>query len=184
VRLEGEVRAGRVTLAAPPPAAPPAVPSPLPGAAAAADDCAAPAGVVLGPVRDLFPAMPARLDPGARWTDTVATTACRGGVRLVTTSVHRYVAAGLEERGGRPAVRVERTSDVTVRGEGVQARVPVTTEGRGAGRGTLWMDPAAGRVLEATTEATLELTFTAAGRSQRVVQRSTQTIGLSAPGPS
>jgi len=184
VRVAGVARGGRVELGAPvgPPApvAPApiaAAPPPRPAPPAPADDsCGAPAAAVLGSVRELFPRLPAQLAAGARWTDTTTTTSCPGGVRLEVTAIHRYAVTGEAEVRGRRAARVERASDVMVRGAGEQARQPVTADGRGTGRATLLVDVAAGTLVDLAGTSTLELTFTGAGRTQRVVQQATTSV--------
>jgi hypothetical protein len=190
VRVAGVARGGRVELGAPvgPPApvapapiapAPPprpATPTPPTPSAPADDSCGAPAAAVLGSVRELFPRLPAQLAAGARWTDTTTTTSCPGGVRLEVTAIHRYAVTGEAEVRGRRAARVERASDVVVRGAGEQARQPVTADGRGTGRATLLVDVAAGTLVDLAGTSTLELTFTGAGRTQRVVQQATTSV--------
>ena len=180
VRVTGRASGGQVRLDPPalppsplPPPVAPATPSAAPGPPS---DCAGPAATVLGSVRELFPRLPGPLARGARWADTVTTVTCPGGVRLVSTTVHRYQVAGETERAGRRLVRVERTSDLVVRGEGEQARERVTADGRGTARATLHVDPAAGRLVDLAGDSTLELTFTGAGRVQRVVQRGTVVV--------
>lgn len=170
VRFTGTLRDGRATLAATP-AVTPAPPAPgtvAPGAppCAAADDAA------LMAARELFPTIPAGATVGSRWADTVRTASCRGGLRLDVTAAHRYTVVAHTVRDGRPALRVERLTELLVQGAGEQAREAVAVTGRGTGRATLHLAPAPGRLLDATGEATLELAFTGAGRTQRVVQRS------------
>jgi len=187
VRVAGVARGGRVELGAPvgPPApvapapiaaAPPPRPAPPAPPAPADDSCGAPAAAVLGSVRELFPSLPAQLGAGTRWTDTTTTTSCPGGVRLEVTAVHRYAVTGEVDVRGRRATRVERASDVVVRGAGEQARQPVTADGYGTGRATLLVDVAAGTLVDLAGTSTLELTFTGAGRTQRVVQQATTSV--------
>src|SRR5690606_24630245 len=79
IELEGAVDGGAVSL--PVPVAP-------------ADGCASPAtpaAALLATAREMLPSVPSRLATGARWTDSVTTTTCRGGVLLSTTTVHDYV---------------------------------------------------------------------------------------------
>ncbi|HEX5581684.1 MAG TPA: hypothetical protein VFX39_08915, partial [Gemmatimonadaceae bacterium] len=161
IQIDGAVDGGAVSI-------------PVPVATTA--DCASPAAALLATARELLPSVPARLAPGARWTDSVTTTTCRGGVLLNTTTVHSYVVAGPAERSGTPAMRVDRTTTIAVRGEGEQARERVTIAGQGTGGGTLYLDPATGRLLDLRAENRLELTFSGAGRTERVVQEGTVSV--------
>ena len=129
-----------------------------------------PDAAVLAAVGELYPYVPAS-PAGARWADTVVAEGCRGGVRMTTVAVHRYRAERQAQDGAPPLLRVERETDLSVRGAGRMARVAVTAEGAGTGRGTFLLDPAAGRLLEGRTETTLELTVDAAGRVERATQR-------------
>ena len=181
VRFAGELLAGRVTLA-PIPVLPPATPmAPTPSEPVPPGECS-PAAALVASARVLFPSFPLPLGDGARWTDTVTTTTCRGGVRLTTTAVHHYTVDGEASYAGQPSRRVDRVSELTVSGEGRQAREQVTTSGSGTERTVFHLDPMAGRILYGTSETTLDLTFTAGRLVQRVAQHSRQDIRL-APEP-
>ena len=184
-RLAGTVDSFAVASGAQVPAAPPpALPLPFAGTVqggrvtldASVDDAATcrPDAAVLAAVGEIFPLVAER-PAGARWADTVIAESCRGGVRLTTVAVHEYraegAAGGAPGADGLPLVRVARTTTLTVRGAGRMARTAVTAEGDGSGHGTFLLDPAAGRLVEGRTETTLQLTFDAAGRTERVTQR-------------
>ncbi|HEX5831684.1 MAG TPA: hypothetical protein VFY16_11935, partial [Gemmatimonadaceae bacterium] len=141
----------------------------------AATNCASPNGVLLGTARDLLPAFPARLAPGARWEESATTTACRGGVPMTSVVTHRYRVRG--PAGDEPgAVRVERRSSISLSGNGTQAGQMVNTFGRGEGEGEFVVDVARGLVRSARSQSTLELTFTTGGYSQRVTQSAEQQL--------
>ncbi|HEY0969752.1 MAG TPA: hypothetical protein VGE02_02120, partial [Gemmatimonadales bacterium] len=161
ITFEGAVDGGAVSI-------------PVPTATAA--DCSSPAAALLATARELLPSVPARLSPGVRWTDSVTTTTCRGGVVLTTTTVHGYVVVGPAEWSGTPAMRVDRATTLAVRGEGEQARERVTVAGQGTGTATLHLDPTAGRLLDLRGSNRLELTFSGAGRTERVVQEGTVSV--------
>lgn len=147
----------------------------------AATDCSSPAGAFLAVARDLLPSLPARLVPGASWSETVTTTSCRGGVVLTTTADHRYVVQDSIALDGRSAVRIARATTYRVTGAGAQAGVPVQVQGDGTGEGELRVDVSAGELLTTTARSTLRLTFSGAGRTQSVVQEGVQTVRALAP---
>ena len=162
-----------------PPAPAPVLPLPFAGLVeggrvtidASGDEAAVcrPDAAALAAAGELYPFVVAR-PVGAEWADTVMSEGCRGGVRLTTVAVHRYRAAR-QAQDGPPLLRVERTTELSVRGAGRMARTPVTAEGSGTGQGTFLLDPAAGRLLEGRTATTLQLTVDVAGRVERATQR-------------
>jgi hypothetical protein len=181
VAFDGVLQGGRVTLA-PIPVMPPATPmAPTPVEPVQPGECS-PAAALVASARVLFPSFPLPLGDGARWTDPVTTTSCRGGVRLTTSAVHHYTVEGAASYAGLPSRRVDRVSELTLSGEGRQARERVTTSGSGTERTVFHLDPAAGRILYGTSETTLDLTFTAGRLVQHVSQHSRQDIRL-APVP-
>lgn len=163
IAFTGTVDGGTVRLAIPP---------------AAATDCSSPAGAYLAIARDLLPSLPGRLTPGTDWSETAESTSCRGGVVLTTTATHRYVVLDTTVRDGSPATRIARTTSYSLTGTGSQAGLPVSVEGRGTGAGELLVDVPGGTLLTTTTHSTLELTFTGAGRVQRVIQDGVQSVTL------
>lgn len=162
--LAGTVVGGTVRLSIPPDAA---------------ADCSSPAGAYLAIARDLLPSLPDRLTPGTGWSDTVATTSCRGGVVLTTTATHRYVVRDTTVLNGRPVTRIARTTLYRLAGRGSQAGLAVSVEGEGTGDAEIVVDVAAGELVSTTARSTLGMTFDAAGRVQRVVQEGVQSVTLS-----
>ena len=149
----------------------------VPRPAATAADCSSPAGSILAIARELLPALPADLSPGRHWSETVATTSCRGGVVLTTTAVHDYRVSAATSGAGAP-LRIARTTRYRLAGNGSQAGEPVSAAGQGTGTGELLVDRAAGRLLALTTQSTIDLTFMGGGRTQHVVQEGRQELQL------
>ena len=161
LRFEGTVEGGAVR---------------VPRPAATATDCSSPAGSILAIARELLPTLPPDLSTGRQWTETVATTSCRGGVVLTTTAVHEYRVAGAAGAGA--PVRITRSTRYRLAGNGSQAGEPVTAVGQGSGTGELLVAPVAGRLLGLTTHSTIDITFTGGGRTQHVVQDGRQELQL------
>ncbi len=140
-------------------------------------DCDSPAGAYLAMTGDLLPSLPRRLAPGDSWSDTVTSTSCRGGVVLTTTATHHYVVQDTTTiHNDLHATRVARTTSYRISGTGAQAGVPVSVAGEGSGDGELLVDATAGNLLTTTARSTLNMTFEAVGRVQRVVQDGVQRL--------
>jgi hypothetical protein len=90
---------------------------------------------IVGSFRNFFPRLPAGgVTLGATWTDT--TTDQQASVGNITVmSVNRSRAAAWEDRNATRALRLEVTSDFTIRGSGQQMGQPFEINGSGARTG-------------------------------------------------
>ncbi len=140
---------------------------------AAATDCASAAASLIAAARELVPPVPTELRVGDRWQDSVTTTSCRAGVQITSVARHEYRVDGMDSRMGRPAIRVQRTTALQVSGSGEQSRREVTVEGTGRGAATLWLDPAAGHLVELDATTTMLLRHVAGGRVATAEQNGT-----------
>ncbi len=149
---------------------------------AATTDCDSPVGAYLAMTSDLLPSLPPHLAPGDSWSDTVTSTSCRGGVVLTTVATHRYVVQDTAAvHDDRRVTRVARTTSYRLSGTGAQAGVPVRVAGDGTREGELLVDVSAGQLLTTTARSSLNLTFEAVGRVQRVVQDGVQRLVMTVP---
>jgi hypothetical protein len=96
---------------------------------------------------------------GDSWSDTVASTVCRGGVAVTTTAVRQYVVRSLSPYAGSQALEVERTASLVVAGTGTQFGQSVSVSGQGTGTMTLFLDLAGGGLLGGTGESAASVTF-------------------------
>ncbi len=135
-----------------------------------AADCASAAPALITAARELIPPVPAELRVGTEWRDSVTTTSCRAGVELTSIARHEYRVEALDTRLGRPAVRIRRTSALQIRGGGEQSRRPVVVDGTGRGTAVLWLDAAAGHLVEIDAGTTVMLRHQAGGRVATVEQ--------------
>lgn len=147
--------------------------SAAPARVAAGGDCNSPNEAVLVLAREAIALVPPGvLVAGRAWDDSTSSTVCRGDVPLTVRAVHHYRVEGVERRGAADAVRLTRTSETTVEGQGTQRGLPITVSGRGSARADLYLDATAGRFLGGEGESTLELDLQTPERApQRVVQR-------------
>jgi len=175
VRSTGLVPVGQRPLAAPLPfqATLDAGRDPVRFEAAPDTACAAPDAPLLTVARDLLIPLAPSLAPGTEWRDTVVTSICRAGVPVTSESVHSYRVAGPAERNGTPAVRVTRTTALTLRGAVMRDSQTVTVAGTGSGNAELFLDAGGGRYLGGTEESRLELSVTNGVQSRRFLQNAT-----------
>jgi hypothetical protein len=137
-------------------------------------DCASPTGALLATARDLLPSVPSPLIRGEQWEDVSTTTACRGGVAIRTVATNHYRVLGRGTQGGMAAV--ERRTTYVISGSGTQGGQTVEVTGRGESRGEFQLDVAPGRLRGGSSRSRIDLTFTADGRSQQVVQEAEQRL--------
>jgi len=99
---------------------------------AASDSIAALAlSPIVGSFRNFFPRLPASgAVLGATWSDTT-TENDRAAGSVTVTSINRSHAAAWEDRHGVRTMRVEVTSDFTIKGSGQQAGQPFEVAGAG-----------------------------------------------------
>ena len=90
---------------------------------------------VIGSFKNFFPRLPVSgVTVGATWTDTT-TENDRAAGSVTVTSINRSRAATWEDRGATRALRVDVTSDFTIKGGGQQAGQPFEVAGSGVRSG-------------------------------------------------
>jgi hypothetical protein len=90
---------------------------------------------IVGSFKNFFPRIPpGGLTLGATWTDTT-TENDRAAGAVTVTSVNRAHAAAWEDRSSMRVLRVEVTSDFTIKGSGQQAGQPFEVAGSGVRTG-------------------------------------------------
>ncbi|MCE9602179.1 MAG: hypothetical protein K8S21_08205 [Gemmatimonadetes bacterium] len=146
---------------------------------AAASAACSPAAAVLQPLRELFVSAPPRLTPGTSWSDSASYAICRDSIPLAVRSSRTFRVVGAERRGELVVVLVDRTSQVTVRGEGTQFGEPLAITAEGSGSMRLAMSRDSGTIVEARGDTELRMTMRGRRRSQDLRQRTR--IEISSP---
>lgn len=126
--------------------------------------------VVLPPARELFVSPPHSLRAGSSWSDSLSYTICRDSVPLQVRSARSFKVVGAERRQEVVVVLVDRTSTVTMLGEGTQfgETLKIAAEGSGTMRLELRLDD--GSVFAALGEVELRMTMRGRRRSQDLKQ--------------
>lgn len=146
---------------------------------AASSASCSPAAAVLQPLRELFVSVPSRLAPGTSWSDSAVYAICRDSIPLTVHSSRTFRVVGAERRGELVVVLVDRTSAVTLRGEGTQFGEPLSIAAEGSGSMRLALSRESGSILDARGDAELHMTMRGRRRSQDLRQRTR--IEITAP---
>lgn len=137
------------------------------------------AATVTPMLRELFVSPPTRLAEGASWSDSASYELCRDSIPLRIKSVRRFVVIGAEHRGSEVLVLVDRTSNVSLEGGGMQFGEPVTITAAGTGAMRLELRQAGAVVIAAQGES--ELTMTMRGRRRTQELRQHTRIEITSP---
>ena len=127
---------------------------------------------IVGSFKNFFPRLPANgITLGATWTDT-STDNDRAAGSVTVTAVNHAHAAAWDERNGARALRVEVTSDFTIKGSGQQAGQPFEVAGNGLRSGTDFV-AADGRYLGGESHDSTSMTITLPVQSMTIPRTQT-----------
>ncbi len=109
---------------------------------------------LLAVARRAIIATPNTLEVGARWSDSVSTTVCRGGTPITTGAVRDYEVEAREAMNGAPVARVRRRETFTLAGSSSLNGRHIAIVGRGSSDAVLRFDLVRGVFLgeEGTSE--------------------------------
>ena len=135
--------------------------------------CDSPDDALLVAVREVIAPPPPSLDAGAAWQDTVDYSLCRAGIPAATRLVRSFVVEGPAtlDTLPTPAIRVRRTSTLTMTGGAELRGQAVTLSGSGTGTADLYFDPAAGRFLGANADNSATITVSGGAHVRSFTQR-------------
>lgn len=135
-----------------------------------ADPCQSPSHVLLGSIRDLFVSLPDTVKLGTTWADSGHYDGCRGGARLIGSSVRRFSLRSYEVRDGQALLLVDHRSTSRLRGMATRSGDTTVVEGVGSGSGEFAIDAISGAIVSMTTSASLEISIRGAVRLERARQ--------------
>ena len=114
---------------------------------------------IVGAFKNFFPRLPSNgATLGASWTDTT-TESDRTAGTVTITSVNRAHAASWEDRNNTRSLRIEVTSDFTIKGSGQQMGQPFEVAGNGMRSGVDYL-AADGRYLGSESHDSTSMTIT------------------------
>ena len=177
IELEG-IAALPTDPATAPPDTSAAGPAAADSAAVAERPCVAALSAPVALARELLILPPSSLAVGTTWSDTTATTLCRGGVPVTTTTVQRFTVLGSTRIDGDEAVAIERATESTIGGSTRLRGRTVAVSGTGTGRATLYASVARGAILGADGTYAVELAIESGTRRQQFAQSTRQRVRL------
>ena len=142
--------------------------------------CASRELAVAQSLRDLWFQPPDTLQLGTTWDDSTSYVVCRDGILLRAIVQRIFRITGMEQRAGRLALLVSRSSRTTL-----EAEVPLPGEvigvtGSGTGELSYAIDPTNGEILLARGIAVLDLVVRSRLRAQHVHQISETSVASGA----
>jgi hypothetical protein len=146
--------------------------------AGTARSCPVPNTEALAAARDLLTALPRSLAPGATWTDTLATTACRDEFPIRSTAIRRFMVT-LERAPSSPEgviIVVAHTTEARLAGAGRRDGRTVDLDGTRHLEARQQYDALTGQLLGARVTSDLELTARAPNGPDRVHQHVEATV--------
>lgn len=137
----------------------------------ATGEACSPASAALQPLRDLWVGAPARLAVEQSWQDSTSYTICRDSIPLEVRSIRRFTVLGAERWNDEVVLRLARTTQTRVVGDGTQfgERLSIAAEGTSSLR--LLVSLAGGEVLRGDGDAELTMTMTGRRRVQELRQQ-------------
>lgn len=135
--------------------------------------CDSPDDALLVAVREVIAPPPPSLEVGTAWQDTVDYTVCRASIPAATRLVRNFVVEGTAtlDTNPTPAIRVRRTTALTMTGAAELRGQAITLAGTGSGVAELYFDPAAGRFLGANADNTATITVSGGTHVRTFTQR-------------
>ena len=130
-------------------------------------------------LRDLWFDAPDTLRIGSTWSDSSSYVTCRDGIPLRSTVHRMFHVSGSTVRDDRVVLSIARLSRTVIDASGSQFGDSVSVSGSGNGQLTYDFDPAAGEVLSASGNATLNFSLRSSQRTQIVRQLVEIRIGRS-----
>jgi hypothetical protein len=137
------------------------------------------AAAALQPLRDLWTSAPPTLERGQEWADSSTYRICRDSVPLTVRTTRRFRVLQAERYFGTLVLRIARTSETTLEGEGSQFGEPIRITAEGIGRMEILLALEGGEVVRADGDAELSMRMTGRRRTQELRQR-TRTV-IAAP---
>jgi hypothetical protein len=137
--------------------------------------CTALTSAAFESTRDLWIKAPDTVSVGTSWRDSSAMSACRDGIPMLVTLTRSYRVVSVTGDTAAPMINLERSSAVTVSGQGVLRGDSIVVTGEGTGSAVLRIEANSGWVADGSGNSTLQLRAVSRARTQTVDQRVTFT---------
>lgn len=138
--------------------------------ASATAPCTSSGLAVAQSLRDLWFQPPDTLRLGTAWDDSASYVICRDGIPLHAIVQRTFRVTGVEERAGRLALLLSRSSRTAIEAETRLSGEATSVSGSGTGELSYAVDPGNGEILSARGISVLDLVVQSRLRTQRVRQ--------------
>lgn len=123
--------------------------------------------------------LPAHIQAGSTWMDTLSTTTCSGSKIPSTVQIIRaYTVRGNVQEGNKALLLLNRTDQIRLSGTGSQDQHQVQLDGEGSGSSAIFLDPETGTLYKLTATQNVNITLVTSGRSYHFKQEVTQRVSL------
>jgi hypothetical protein len=128
--------------------------------------------------QQLIPRIPNQLTTGYTWRDSTTTSGCRGLIPITSTTVSNYVVVGDTVVNNAAVVQLTRTDSLSANGEGADGQHRVLITATGIGTGSIYLDPATGRLVALKETQRTLVSVTTSGRLSQFAQHTTETVSI------
>jgi hypothetical protein len=143
------------------------------------NSCDNPESSYLNELHTAIVSLPARIQIGSIWTDTLSTTTCSGSKIPSTMQIIRsYKIRGNVQEGNKALLLIDRDEQIHLSGTGSQNQHQVQLDAEGSGSSAIFLDPRSGSLHMLTATQHLNITLVTSGRSYHFRQEVTQQIAL------
>lgn len=143
------------------------------------DFCNNPATSYLSELHAGILAIPAQVQTGSSWTDTLSTTACSGDhLPLILQIIRLYQVQGIAQEANLNLLFIKRAEQIQLFGNGSQGQHQMQIKGEGSGSADLFLNPETGNLQSTRETQRLTLTLLTSGKSYQFKQQTSQRIDL------
>lgn len=138
--------------------------------------CGGPAASSLGELHSALLSLPAQIQPGTHWTDTLTTSTCSGDrLPLAGKIIRSYEVEDISRQTG---VTIKRTEEIHLLGTGSQLQHQIEVTAKGSGLSALLLNLETGILQTAQENQHLDIIIQTSGRTYHFRQEVTQQIKL------
>ena len=139
--------------------------------------CNNPAASYLSELHAGIVSLPAQIQTGSSWSDTLSAITCSANRLLLTVqTIRSYQVQGMVQEANLQFLLIKRTEQVRLSGTGSQEQHQMEVRGEGSGSANLFLNPKTGTLRAARIRQSLDLTLLTSSKSYQFRQGTIQKI--------